>query len=100
MRFSGKVALVTGGSRGIGRATALRFAAEGAAVVVNYRRDEAAARAAVDEIAAAGGQAIAERADLEDGEAIAKMFAAIGERFGRLDVLVANAAATSFRPLL
>jgi enoyl-[acyl-carrier protein] reductase III len=100
VRFSEKVALVTGGSRGIGRATALRLAAEGAAVVVNYRRDEAAAQAAVEEIVAAGGRAVAERADLEDGEAIGKMFAATAERFGRLDVLVANAAATSFRPLL
>jgi enoyl-[acyl-carrier protein] reductase III len=97
VRFAGKVALVTGGSRGIGRATACRLAREGATVVVNYRRDEKAARQTVEEI---GAQAVAERADLEDADATRAMFAAVRERFGRLDVLVANAAATSFRSLL
>jgi enoyl-[acyl-carrier protein] reductase III len=100
VRFAGKVALVTGGSRGIGRATAVRFAGEGAAVVVNYRRDEAAALATVEEISSAGGRAVAERADLEDGDAIGRMFSSVRERFGGLDFLGANAAATSFRPLL
>jgi enoyl-[acyl-carrier protein] reductase III len=96
----GKVALVTGASRGIGRATAIKLARDGAAVVVNYRRNDAAAADTVRAITAAGGQAFAARADLEDGEEIAAMFATVRERFGRADVLVANAAATAFRSLL
>ena len=95
-----KVALITGASRGIGRATALRWARDGAAVIVNYRRNEAAAAETVAAIAATGAEAVPVRADLEDGDQIAAMFATVRERFGRLDVLVANAAATSFRPLL
>jgi enoyl-[acyl-carrier protein] reductase III len=100
MRFAGRIALVTGASRGIGRATAERFAREGASVVVNYRRNHEAAAAAVDSITAAGGRAIAIAADLESGEAIGEMFAELRKRFGALDFLVANAAATAFRPLL
>ena len=100
MRFAGRIALVTGASRGIGRATAERFAREGAAVVVNYRRNHDAAAAVVDTIAAAGGKAIALAADLENGESIGAMFAEVRARFGALDFLVANAAATAFRPLL
>jgi enoyl-[acyl-carrier protein] reductase III len=100
MRFAGRIALVTGGSRGIGRATVERFAREGATVVVNYRRNHEAAAATVDAIARAGGRAIAVAADLESGEAIAAMFAEVRSRVGALDFLVANAAATAFRPLL
>ena len=100
MEFSRGVALITGASRGIGRETALRLARDGAAVVVNYRRNRDAAESTVAAIAAAGGQALAVCADLEDGDAIDAMFATVRERFGRLDMLVANAAATSFRPLL
>lgn len=100
MASSRPVALVTGGSRGIGRATAERFARDGAAVVINYRRNAEAAAEVVSGITSAGGEAIAVEADLESAEAIARMFAAVRERFGRLDVLVANAAATAFRPLL
>lgn len=97
---AGKVALITGGSRGIGRATALRLAREGATIVVNYRRDRDAADSVVAEIGDLGGQALAVCADLESGDAIGAMFAEVRERFGRLDLLVANAAATAFRPLL
>jgi enoyl-[acyl-carrier protein] reductase III len=96
----GKIALVTGASRGIGRATAIRLARDGAAVVINYRRNDAAAAETVGAIASAGGEALAVRANLEDGEEIAAMFATIRARFGHLDVLVANAAATAFRALL
>ncbi|MEA2626807.1 MAG: hypothetical protein QOD06_2852 [Candidatus Binatota bacterium] len=96
----GKVALVTGGSRGIGRATALRLALDGASVVVNYRRNEEAAAAVVREIEAAKGTAVAIPADLGDGEAVEAMFRTVREQLGRIDVLVANAAATAFRPLL
>lgn len=94
------VALVTGGSRGIGRAAAERFARDGMVAVINYRRNADAAADTVATIERAGGAALALEADLESGEAIAKMFATVRERFGRLDVLVANAAATAFRPLL
>jgi enoyl-[acyl-carrier protein] reductase III len=100
MRLAGKIALITGASRGIGRATAERFAREGAAIVVNYRRSREAAAATVDAIVGGGGTAIAVEADLGSGDAIAAMFAEVRSRFGALDVLVANAAATAFRPLL
>lgn len=97
---AGKVALVTGGSRGIGRATASALAREGARVVVNYRRDEAAAAETVAAIARAGGSAWACAADLSSEPDLDALFAAIAEREGRLDILVANAAATAFKPLL
>ena len=95
-----RVAIVTGASRGIGRATALKLASSGAAVVVNYRRNDTAATETVDAIVASGGRALAVRADLESGSEIAAMFASVRERLGRVDVLVLNAAATAFRPLL
>jgi enoyl-[acyl-carrier protein] reductase III len=96
----GRVGLITGASRGIGRATALLLARDGLTIAVNYRRDRAAAEETVAAVQAAGGTATAICADLENGEAIASMFGAIRERYGRLDLLVANAAATAFRPLL
>jgi enoyl-[acyl-carrier protein] reductase III len=100
MRFAGKVALVTGASRGIGRATAEMFAREGASVVVNYRKNREAAEQVVAGIEHGGGAAIAIEADLASAEAVPAMFARVRERFGALDFLVANAAATAFRPLL
>jgi enoyl-[acyl-carrier protein] reductase III len=100
MTLAGKIALVTGASRGIGRATAERLAREGASVVVNYRNNREAAAETLATIADRGGKAAAIQADLEDGAAIADMFAQVKEQFGALDILVANAAATAFRPLL
>ena len=100
MRFAGKVALVTGASRGIGRATAETFAREGASVVVNYRKNREAAEQVVAGIERGGGAAIAIEADLASAEAVPAMFARVKERFGALDFLVANAAATAFRPLV
>lgn len=91
MRLEGKVAVVTGGGRGIGRAIALRFAAEGADVVVNYRADEAAAQATAAAIAAAGGRAACVRADVTRRDEVRALFARAVERFGRLDLLVNNA---------
>ena len=100
MRFTDKVALITGSSRGIGRAIALRLASEGARLVVNYRRHAEQAQAVVAEIEQLGSQAIAVAADMSDGEAVRAMFQQVQEQYGHLDILVVNAAATSFRPLL
>ncbi len=95
-----KVALITGASRGIGRAIALRLAREGATVFVGYKRNEEAAEEAARLAGEAGGRGIPCRADLEDPEAVAAMFRRIREEAGALDVLVANAAATAFKPTL
>jgi 3-oxoacyl-[acyl-carrier protein] reductase len=85
MKFGGKVALVTGGGRDIGRSVSKRLAADGARVIVNYRGDEASARATVDEIAAAGGEARLHRADVTNAEEVAALIASAGER---IDILV------------
>ncbi len=90
--LSGKVAIVTGASRGIGAAIAQRFAADGAKVVVNYSTSAGAASEVVAEIAKAGGEAIAVKANVSKPEEIAGLFDATKKAFGRLDVLVNNAA--------
>ena len=97
--LSGKTALVTGGSRGIGRAVALRLAADGARVAVNYRSDKAAADAVVAEIEGAGGSAFALCADVSDTAAIAKMFEAFDAQADGLDVLINNAGIGSMATL-
>ncbi|PLR31267.1 NAD(P)-dependent oxidoreductase [Chimaeribacter californicus] len=86
-----KVAVVTGGSRGIGRATALLLAREGYRVAVNYRSNQAAADDVVAQIRAAGGQAHAFAADIADEAQVVAMFAAVDEVFGPLTALVNNA---------
>ena len=86
-----KVAIVTGSARGIGRAIAVRFAAEGARVVVNYVSHETAAQAVVAEIEAAGGQAIAVAADVSQKSDVDRLVAATLDRWGRVDILVNNA---------
>jgi 3-oxoacyl-[acyl-carrier protein] reductase len=86
-----RVAVVTGASRGIGRAVALALAEAGYAVVVNYLRAEGEAAAVVDAIASRGGRAVAVGADVADVGAVEGMFRAVDERFGRLDALVNNA---------
>ncbi|MGE5620199.1 MAG: 3-oxoacyl-[acyl-carrier-protein] reductase [Sphingomonadaceae bacterium] len=94
MEDSSKVALVTGGSRGIGRAVALRLSREGVAVVVNYVSSEAAAREVVDVVTSQGGRALAVRANVAvAAEAEAMVERVVGE-FGRLDILVNNAGIT------
>jgi 3-oxoacyl-[acyl-carrier protein] reductase len=94
VRLKEKVALITGSSRGVGRAVAHRFAEEGAKVVVNYTSNEKAANEVVEAIAQIGGQAIAVRADVAKmAEADTLVQAAISE-FGRLDILVNNAGFT------
>lgn len=100
MRFTNKIALITGSSRGIGRAIALRLAAEGARIVVNYRRNVAEAEAVVAEIGRLGSSAIAVQADMSNGDDVRAMFQRVQEQYRHLDIFVANAAATSFRPLL
>ena len=90
-RLDGKVALVTGGSRGIGRATAEAMAAQGATVIVNYVRGEAAAREVADGIIARGGKAEISGFDVADTPATEKALDAIVKAQGRFDILVANA---------
>lgn len=89
-----RVALVTGGSRGIGRAIAERLAADGHHVAINYTANKEAAEAAVDAITAAGGTAIAVQGDVGDPEAVAELFEAVTERLGPVEILVNNAGIT------
>jgi enoyl-[acyl-carrier protein] reductase III len=98
--LKGKTALVTGGTRGLGRAISRRLAALGATVAMNYRRDEAAAESALREIRAIAPGSILVKADLEDDSEARAMVARAASAFGRLDILIANAAATAFKPLM
>ncbi len=94
-----KVALVTGASRGIGRAIAERLGRDGARVVLTYVSNEGLARAAVDAITQGGGEATAVRADLKNLAEVSAMFDAAIARFGRVDILVNNAAGVNvFKP--
>jgi 3-oxoacyl-[acyl-carrier protein] reductase len=92
--LQGKVAIVTGASRGIGRAIALALAAEGASVAVNYANSSAAADAVVADIQAMGAEAIAFQADVSQPEQVTSFAAAVMEKWGRVDVLVNNAGIT------
>ncbi|MCZ0755344.1 3-oxoacyl-[acyl-carrier-protein] reductase [Anoxybacillus sp. J5B_2022] len=92
--LQGKVALVTGASRGIGRAIALELARQGAKVAVNYAGSEAKAKEVVEEIEKMGGEAFAVQADVANGEAVEQMVKEVVERFGRIDILVNNAGIT------
>ncbi len=90
--FEGKVALVTGAGKRIGRSVALRLASEGADVVVNYRNSEAEAREVAAQIVAKGRRGVAIQADVGKRADVAALFAAVEKEFGRLDILVNNAA--------
>jgi enoyl-[acyl-carrier protein] reductase III len=94
--FEGKVALITGASRGIGKALALRLAARGAIPVVNYKQNEQLAGEVVAEVERLGSSGLAIRADLENLDEIEAMFEQVQERFGRLDFFVSNASASNF----
>ncbi|MBV1936255.1 SDR family oxidoreductase [Streptomyces sp. BV286] len=83
-----RVAVVTGGSRGIGRQSVTRLAADGFAVVVGYANDRHEAESAVEEVVAAGGRAIAVRADVADEQAVAALFATAASEYGGVDVVV------------
>ena len=95
-----RVVLVTGASRGLGRAIAVGFGRAGDRVVVNYRTDAAEAERTVRAVEEAGGTAVPYQADVRDAKNVAAMVAAAVDRWGRLDVLVCNAAATDDRLLL
>jgi 3-oxoacyl-[acyl-carrier protein] reductase len=98
--LKGKVALVTGGARDIGRATSLQLAKSGASVVVNYNASGDRARAVCDEIRAAGGRAVAVQADVTRIEDIRRLFQEASAAFGRLDILVNNAGGLLARKAL
>ena len=87
----GKIAVVTGASKGIGRACALRLAKDGMTVVVNYSHSDAEAAKTVEEIKAAGGDAVAYKADVSDLNQVKDMFKFVSDTYGRVDILVNNA---------
>jgi glucose 1-dehydrogenase len=99
-QLEGKVALVTGAARGIGRGIVEAFASAGAKVAINYLDDASEAQAVADAIISQGGEAIIHQADVSDRAAVERMIKAVAERFGRLDIAVANAAYSVREPVL
>jgi NAD(P)-dependent dehydrogenase (short-subunit alcohol dehydrogenase family) len=99
-RFENKIALITGSSRGIGKTLALTLARAGAKVVVNYNRNADLAAATVAEIESLGSTAVAVRADMESLDGVERLFELLEREFGRLDLFVSNAAASSFKKIL
>jgi 3-oxoacyl-[acyl-carrier protein] reductase len=92
--FKDKIVLVTGGSRGIGRAIALEMGKRGATVVVNFRSSEAEANTVLEEIKASGGNGMIYKADVADADAVDEMLKTVIKEYGQLDVLVNNAGVT------
>jgi 3-oxoacyl-[acyl-carrier protein] reductase len=100
LSLEGKTALVTGSSRGIGRAIAENLAANGAAVVINYARNKQPAEAVVNNIVGKGGKAIAIGADISKTAEVRRLFSEAEKAMGRLDIVVANAGVHIERPLI
>jgi len=98
--LTGKAALVTGGTRGIGRAISIRLAKQGCNVAVNYMRNRKAAAEAVELIEAEGVKAIAYRANVGNEEDLHSMFTQFQEDFGRIDILISNAASGVLKPAM
>ena len=99
MELAARTVVITGGSRGIGSRLAVRLGQEQANVVVNFKKDQDAADATVAEVVAAGGSALAVQADVSEVADVERLVARSVERYGSIDVLVANAAASAFKPL-
>ena len=98
-KLAGKVAVVTGASKGIGASIAVHLATEGAAVVVNYSSSKQGADRVVGEITGSGGKAVAVQADVSSEADIRRLFAEAKKAFGRIDILVNNAGIYEFAPL-
>jgi 3-oxoacyl-[acyl-carrier protein] reductase len=98
-KLNGKVAVVTGASKGIGAGIAKQLAAEGAAVVVNYASSKSDADKVVDEIAKAGGKAVAVQASVAKKADVEKLFTAAEKAFGKIDILINNAGVYEFAPI-
>ncbi len=98
-KLSGKVAVVTGASKGIGASIAQELAADGATVAVNYASDKAGADRVVKAIAAKGGKAVAIQANVDKPEDVTRLFAEVKKAFGHVDILVNNAGVYDFKPL-
>ena len=91
LALEGKIALVTGASRGIGKAIAERLAADGARIVINYSRNEQLAQGVVNKTLGKGGKAIAIQADISNSADVRRLFTEAEKAMGRLDIVVANA---------
>lgn len=100
IRLDGQVALITGGSRGIGRAIALRLAAAGADIAVNYLRQATRATETADAVRALGVRCLTIRANVAEIDDIDRMFETVRNEFGRVDILVSNAASGVLRPAM
>lgn len=99
-KLKGKIALVTGGSKGLGKSIAYKLASAGATIIVNYNSSEVAAKAIVNDIEANGGIAYAIQADVSDEAAVKHLYAQIEDKAGSVDIVVNNAGINPVKPLL